>query len=515
MKTLTTKLFAIFTLVALCFSLAACNVTPDNDPPEVGEPTTYVAIEINPSIELTLDENGVVATVRGTNEDGAVLLLDEEANIIGKGYEAAAEYITKLADELGYIKEGHEIETSVIAKDEAAAEAIKEKLNAKITSTAESLGVAVTITKDTAYAILRELRELKEKYPDNASIQSLTPDRYKLVVSATEGGDITIEAAVELDTEELINKVNDTHEKIKGYATDLYNEARARAEMTYELAMGIALDGIYNTVYMARLSQIILHPEYKDTFYYGAVYQAYMTTARTYDALERIIELGEEMTNYELSEDTVNAIAGELGIEDTAVLANKDGKVTVKSVIAYLDEYIDEHELQEEVEDRIEEILDEAEDAAEMAALASDAYKADLEALKAQIEAIITTINSTAQPFLALLSEEAKADLEACIADLNATALNITAIMQNGLTEEEIDALADAASEKAEAMYERIKADLSEEELEAIENLRAKAEESITTLTNQFKDRLTAAENQAKQQLAKLREEREAASKAS
>ena len=79
-------------------------------------------------------------------------------------------------------------------------------------------------------------------------------------------------------------------------------------------------------------------------------------------------------------------------------LQDENGKVTVESVVAYAENYIDTHELSDAVEERIEELLDTAEDAAEMAALASDAYAADLAALKLQIESIVSTVESTATP---------------------------------------------------------------------------------------------------------------------
>jgi len=509
MKNIITKLTSLLIVTALCLSLAACGTKPSGSgSPQIGDPTTFVSIEINPSIELTLDKNGLVATAYGANEDGAILLYGEESNIVGKNYEAAAAYITNLAAELGYIEQGHEIRASVTSNDAKAAEAIQNKLQSKISATAEGLGISVTLSGEAAYSLLRELNALKEKYPSNTAIQNLTPEKYKLVVSASENGEITVTAAAELSNEQLIEKIGKAHKTIEGYATDLYKQAKARAEMTYELAMGIALDGVYNAVYLQRLPAIMTHPEYRNTFYYGAVYQAYMTTARTYDALEKILQFGEKMVNYELDEATVNAIATELGIEDTSVLQDKDGKVTVKSTVRFVENFLDTHELSDAVEDRIEEILDTAEDAAEMAAMASDTYANDLAALKQQIETIVSTIQSTASPLLTFLSAEGKAELETCLADLQGTVEEIAVMMENGLTEEELDALQESAEEKAEAMLVKIKADLSEEELAKAETMKQQAEATIKTLTAEFSARLDAAEATAKEEIERRRTER-------
>lgn len=517
MKRTLTKILSLLMVAALCFSLASCGEPPAGPSggggggaggAQVGEPTTFVSIEINPQVELTLDENGLVATAYGANEDGAILLYSEEASIVGKNYEEAVAYITNLAAELGYIEEGHEIHTSVTAADETKAASIQSKIQTKITETASGLGITVSATAENAFALLRELNALKEKYPTNTAIQNLTPQKFRLVLSASESGEITVTAAAELSNEQLIDKINAAHETLAGCATDLYKAAKARAEMTYELAMGVALDGVYNAVYLERLPNMLTNPAYRDTFYYGAVYQAYKTSARTFDALEKILAFGDEVSSYELDEEAVNAIAAELSIEDTTVLQDENGKVTVESVVAFAENYIDTHELSDAVEERIEELLNQAEDAAEMAALASDAYAADLAALKLQIESIVSTVESTSTPVLPFLSAEGKAELEACLADLKANAAAIGAMMEDGLTEEELDALQSEAEKKAEEMLERIEADLSEDELAKAEELKQQAEQTIKTLTEEFTDRLTAAETAAMEEIERRRAER-------
>lgn len=513
MKKHLTKFFSLLTVVAIVLSLAACGFTQDDPPAEVGDPTTFVAIDINPSIELTLDEEGAVVTVYGANEDAQILLYGEEAALIGQSYEDAVTYLTTLAAELGYITEGHEIHATVTAENEARATEIRNKISQKITATAEGLGYHITMSAESAYALLRELSELKEKYPTDEAIQSMTPEKYKLVIRACEDGSVSVSAAAQMSNQALIERINGVHASVEKYATDAYRAAKAQANKLYEVSMGVALDGVYSTVYLDRLSGVLLHPEYKDTIYYGAVYQAYMTTARTFDSLEDIMEFAEEVTDYELTEETAQAIAAQLGLENTDPLRNSEGKITVESTVRFCERYLDSHELSDEVEDAVEELLDEAEDAAEMAATASEAYAADLAALKLQIETIVTTINTTVSPFLAFLGEQAKAELESCLADLNATVEKIGVMMQDGLTEDEIDELSDEAQAKAKAMEEKILADLTEEELERVAQLRETAKSTIERLKSEFDARLTSAEQAAKAEIERRREERRAEKK--
>lgn len=523
MKHTCKHLLTLLLAILLCLSMIACN-TPSNPSngkddtsettndqngqPELGTPVTFVGIDINPSVELTLDENGLVVSVYGSNEDGVILLYGEESNLIGKTYEVAAEHITNLAATLGYLEEGHKISATVTAEDAAAAKDILQKLEGKIDATADALGITVTVTSDLAYALLRDLEALKEKYPTNEAIQALTPAKYKLALSATEGGTLEITAAAEMSNEALIKEVNQAHATVEKYATNLYREAKARAEMTFELAMGVALDGVYNTVYLARLQSILAHPEYRNTFYYGAVYQAYQTTARTYAALEEILKFGSEMTNYELDSATVDAIAEELGLDDTSLLQNEDGKVTLESAIDFAERFLNQNTVSDEVADHVEELLRTAEDAAAMVALSSDVYAADLSALKTQIETIVATVNSTATPFLPLLGTDAKAEFETCLADLNESVSSIALMMEDGLTAAELKELREEAESKAEQMLARIEADLTEAELAQVKALEEQAEATIDRLTSEFSARLDAAESSAKQEIECRREAR-------
>ena len=103
--------------------------------------------------------------------------------------------------------------------------------------------------------------------------------------------------------------------------------------------MGVLLDGAYNEFYMKNLMS------HFDTYYYGAVYQAYKTTARTYRSLDQIVAFGNDMKNFTVSDETVKKMCDELGLDEAeqAKMKNADGKVTVASLIAYCENYLAEN----------------------------------------------------------------------------------------------------------------------------------------------------------------------------
>ena len=122
---------AIVCAFAMCLPLAACSDKRDD-----GAAVSFVGIDINPSIELTLDAKNKVISVSGANEDGQVLLYGE-SGIIGESAEKAVEKITKLAVSLGYLDEDNSVVlTNVTSAKKGKADDILKKINAKITATA-------------------------------------------------------------------------------------------------------------------------------------------------------------------------------------------------------------------------------------------------------------------------------------------------------------------------------------------------------------------------------------------
>ena len=515
MTKLGTKLIALLLALSLCFAFASCMGT-DNEGNKNGEEasasTTYVEIEINPSIELTVNNDGNVVSVYGANDDAKILLYEEESKIVGKKYEEAVAYITELAVELGYLsEENSDFSTTVVSSGSSDAETIKSKIDAKITSTAGGLGLTVSADMETAFKLIRELEAFKAKNPESAAIQALTPSKYKLVLSASNSGEITVEAAAELSDEALIKEVKKAHSTIESYATDAYLEAKARATALFESSMGVLYDGIYTTVYTARAASVLSNPAYLNTIHYGASYQAYKTSARTYAAVLEIMKFANEYTSLALPEASVNEIALALGILDTSPLRDGNGNITLDSVIAYTNEFMRTNEVSEQVKQAVGEAISNAEAAAELVAISSDVYAAELNALKVSIQNVITTVSGVSSAFLPLLPADAKAEFEACLLDLDETYANITRIIEEGDTSDSVMALSLESENKASEILQKINADLIEDEKATVKSMESQLEASIQALTSDFNARLTAAETEAKQYLSDKRAERERA----
>ena len=104
--------------VFLAVSLCACNITTDSpQTPQAQKATSFVCIDVNPSIELVLDQNNVVMSATGANKDGKVLLF-EENGIVDAELDVAVSNIASLALKYGYVEDGSNVNVEVSSSTE-------------------------------------------------------------------------------------------------------------------------------------------------------------------------------------------------------------------------------------------------------------------------------------------------------------------------------------------------------------------------------------------------------------
>lgn len=97
--------------------LVACNSIYTSHP-HTSEPqraTSFVRIDVNPSVELVLDQNDVVMSAYGANRDGKVLLF-EESGIVGAELDVALGNIASCAVRYGYVKDDANVSVEVVSE---------------------------------------------------------------------------------------------------------------------------------------------------------------------------------------------------------------------------------------------------------------------------------------------------------------------------------------------------------------------------------------------------------------
>ena len=496
------KLISIVSLAcasALAVSLVGCGKDDDGQKNPVA--TSYVSLDINPSIELILDGDDNVMSVRGTNEDGQVLLYNEQG-IIGEDVDDAVEKITKLAVDMGYLAEDNKVVgTSVSSNSDKNANRILTEINATVKSSANEVGLTVTTNAEGAYSLVRKYEEFKAKYPSNAEIQALTITEFKLAYSASESGEITVEAAVKLDQDKLIQMISEPHDKAEEYTTTAFAKARETAQAIYDVAVGTLEDGLYAKHYLSAQNM----PNHLSTCWYGSAYQAYKSLSRGLNGTANAIKYVEDMSSYELSEEQTQSVLTALNLtaEDVDLIKNSDGKVTVESVEAYADKLFKNSESGEALTAIKQELTTALRDVeGQLAVIVKE--------LVEEHEQEITDMLTTAEGIINLIPNIGltdalttfKADFSEIVGQMK------TAISDGTITSYEVRDIAKVMEEKAAQMLTKIEADLSEEELASVEAEKEKLGAQLATLKATMDNAINEAETTAKARLNELKNQR-------
>lgn len=341
-----TKILTAIILSLTClFTAVGCNDKGDTGKNETA--TTYLAIDINPSVELTLDKNEKVLSVKALNDDGKILLF--QADVVGDNVTQATEKLANLAVELGFITDfNNGISLSVIGDNE---DEIFNKVKVKFE---EKSGVKVEA--NVKITLNKELENLKSKYPDNEAIQNLTLNKFRLIKSAMEkDSTLTIEVAVTVDVQELIEIIK-KYDKIIEDLDDEAEDSIERIEKEYERKEKELLDSCYDFIDLSQSTGLKL-------------------LRSAYDYFENLEEV--ELDKYEnaiLTDEQIRIIAEQLNIASEDINAfierckNANGEITIDSVEDEIDRIYrnlssSEREAFEALYDTVDAYLDELEEA--------------------------------------------------------------------------------------------------------------------------------------------------------
>lgn len=133
--------------------LTGCEQAPAT--PEEGT-VTRMTVDINPSVEFLVDDQGLVISATALNDDGSILIAGEA--FIGKTPEEAAEMIIALATETGYLVKGNAqadqntVKIS-ISGDSQYAKELTERVQQTATDKLETLDVNGTVASAQALSL--------------------------------------------------------------------------------------------------------------------------------------------------------------------------------------------------------------------------------------------------------------------------------------------------------------------------------------------------------------------------
>ena len=161
---------------------------------------TYVCIDINPSVAITLDERGSVVAVKPHNKDGAILIYGE--SLVGMSLEEACDRIIMLSWELGYLQSGGDVNLTIAGDDKDKERALGQDLIGKIGAYLQTNSIDANVV-DTAD---ETIRGLAQKY-------GVSQGKMALVQKVCQVSGMSVKKAVKLSLDDLNDILEDLEEE--------------------------------------------------------------------------------------------------------------------------------------------------------------------------------------------------------------------------------------------------------------------------------------------------------------
>ena len=219
----------------------------------------------NPNIELVVDSNNKVVSVRGVNDDGKMIISGEV--IVGKSLDDALDIIVKVENETGYLLKG---EVSVnnysinisISSDEEAVKELQDKVKTYVKDACDQYGITTTIKNIESYARSELERIVMEQDPTltQEEVSKMSYEQLLKLVAAyqLERTDIYSEQLEYYYNQAKESKINLSENKYVRDAMEttnaLYKAALALYDQAFE-SLTNAYTSLDNTIYTYLVSE--------------------------------------------------------------------------------------------------------------------------------------------------------------------------------------------------------------------------------------------------------------------
>ncbi len=213
------KLLAFSILLIGSLTLVACDALTQ----EESSPTSYTALDINPSIEFLTDEDDMVISIDLVNEDAVIVAADLE--LVGLHIDEAIEIYLNQAIELGYIDVDSEENIITVTVDDETKEP------GRIDHIEGFLG-----SKGIGAAIFGG--GMNETYFELAETYDISPGQARMLSRAVEiDEELTLEEALELSHQEIMSILRGYHrENMQAFAQERRETAMQHGQAMRERA---------------------------------------------------------------------------------------------------------------------------------------------------------------------------------------------------------------------------------------------------------------------------------------
>ena len=345
------KILIIALVVAIIASmsilLVGCKKKPTE--PEDPVPTTYVTMDVNPSVELVLDQNNVVLDVVSANQDAAVMLYNQD-NIVGADVSVASKNIINAAIDLKYVskEDSKNVQINVSSSDTAKVDAVFTETSASIKAELDLAGIQAKVEKGVDYMLEKELAVVKEnKAGVKGYDDTLTVSKYRLVKRAMLANvTLSMDETVVMSEAELIKQIDYAKDQVKNAYDKTTALAMKVAQNAYDKAVDEILEAQYTAVYAKGLlpGNDLLVSKAVNKSSLVAQYKALDIATNTFEFTVNTVR--KAIDEIRIPVEPVKAALKEAGLSDEEVnkldkvAENKKGKkvITKESMEAFINE---------------------------------------------------------------------------------------------------------------------------------------------------------------------------------
>lgn len=189
-------------LLAIVIGVIALN----NKKVNAKEYNAIVQVDVNPSIQMVVDEENKVLSITGLNDEGKMIIYGEA--IVGKNLDEALEIIVKIETDLGYLVEGsddNKVTLTISANTEEITNKIEEFSRNTLNKVLEETGVIATIETAKGYAE-EELKLLAKELDPTLTEEEINNFNYNDYVHVVQLYHLEVVDLASVKLEEMYNE---------------------------------------------------------------------------------------------------------------------------------------------------------------------------------------------------------------------------------------------------------------------------------------------------------------------
>lgn len=187
---------------------------------------TYVSVSINPAVEFTVNDDGLVASAVATDAEGDEII--QSFDFTGMSIDNACEKFTQLCIDAGYVAydndetsvEPNDVVITIVSEDEEVEQDLASKIKLKLNNCFQNNGIFGYVTTDAL-----------SEYAEQAAEYGISVGHVKLIMSALYyNPELTFEELAVLPINEVVKLVKTSHNNMAQTTNAIRTQLKTQLE---------------------------------------------------------------------------------------------------------------------------------------------------------------------------------------------------------------------------------------------------------------------------------------------